>query len=90
MGGYIVIIIRVEKLRLKYRLNKIIIYLDPIFGGAASQYTGLPARLPVCQFQLASGEVSLTILVSNIVGDSRRVFYNYSGTKNEQCHTQRV
>ena len=44
--------------------------------------------LPVCLFQLASGEVSLTILMSNIVGEYRRVFYNYPGPKNEQCHTQ--
>ena len=58
-----------------------------IFGGAASQYTGLSARppacLPVCQFQLAPGEVSLTLLTSTIVGECRRVFYNYPGPKNE-------
>ena len=63
-----------------------------VFGGAASQYIGLPACLPVCLsvclFQLASGEVSLTILRSTIVGEYRRVFYNYPGPTNEQCHTQ--
>ena len=63
-------------------------------GGAASQYTGLSARppvcLPVCQFQLASGEVSLTILTSTNIGEYRRVFYNYPGAKNEQSHTQTV
>ena len=41
-------------------------------------------------FQLASGEVSLTILTSNIVGEYRRVFHNYPVPKNEQCHTQTV
>ena len=45
---------------------------------------------PVCLFQLASGEVSLTILTSTIVGEYRRVFNNYPGPKNEQCHTQTV
>ena len=50
--------------------------------------------------RLASGEVSLTILMSTIVGEYRRVFYNYPGTKlntatlrlfdlAEQCHTQK-
>ena len=43
--------------------------LQRIFGGAASQYTGLPVRPPVCLFQLASGEVSLTILTPSIVGE---------------------
>ena len=41
-----------------------------IFGGAASQHIGLSVCLPVCLsarlFQLASGEVSLTILTSTI------------------------
>ena len=57
----------------------------------------LPARL----FQLASGEVLLTILTSTIVGEYRRVFYNYPGQKMnsatlrlfslaEQCHTQNL
>ena len=50
----------------------------------------LSVCLPVCLFQLASGDVSLTILTSNIVGEYRRVFYNYPGPKNEQCHTQTV
>ena len=45
---------------------------------------GLPARL----FQLASGEVSLPRLASTIVGEYHRVFNNYPGPKNEQCHTQ--
>ena len=49
-----------------------------------------PACLPACQFQLASGEVSLTIVTSTIVGEYRRVFYNYPGAKNEQSHTQTV
>ena len=35
------------------------------FGGTASQNIGLPVCLPVRLFQLASGEVSLTILKSN-------------------------
>ena len=59
----------------------------------------LPTYLSVCLFQLASGEVSLTILTSNIIGEYRRVFYNYPGTKMngatlrlfslvEPCHTQ--
>ena len=48
----------------------------------------LPACLPVRPFQLASWEVLLTILMSNIVGEYRRVFYNYPGPKNKQCHTQ--
>ena len=59
-----------------------------------TQYVVLSVRL----FQLASGEVSLTILMSNIVGEYRRVFYNYPGQKMssatlrlfslaEQCHT---
>ena len=61
-----------------------------IFGGAASQYTGLSARPSACQFQLASGEVLLTILTSTIVGEYRGVFYNYPGAKNEQSHTQTV
>ena len=59
-----------------------------IFEGVASQYTGLSACPPACLFQLASREVSLTIVMSNIVGEYRRVFYNYPGPKNEQCHTQ--
>ena len=50
----------------------------------------LPACLPVCQFQLASGEVSLTILTYTIVGEYRRVIINYPGPKNKQCHTQTV
>ena len=50
----------------------------------------LSACLPVCLFQLASGEVSLTILMSNIVGEYHEVFFNYPGTKKEQCHTQTV
>ena len=58
-----------------------------ISGGAASQHIGLPvclsARLSVCLFQLASGEVLLTILTSTIVGEYRRVFNNYPGPKNE-------
>ena len=65
-----------------------------LFGGAASLHIGLPVRLSaclsVCPFQLASGEVSLTILTSTIVGEYRRVFYNYPGPKNEQCHTQTI
>ena len=65
-----------------------------LFRGTASLHIGLPVRspacLPACLFQLASGEVSLTILTSNIVGEYRRVFYNYPGPKNEQCHTQTV
>ena len=48
------------------------------------------ACLPACQFQLASGEVSLTILTSTIVGEYRRVFYKYPGPTNEQCHIQNV
>ena len=55
-----------------------------IYGGAASQHIGLP----VCLFQLASGEVLLSMLMSNIVGEYRRAFNNYPGTKNEQGHTQ--
>ena len=54
-----------------------------IFGGAASQYTGLSVCLSVCQFQLASGAVLLTILTFTIVGKYRTVFYNYPGPKNE-------
>ena len=50
-----------------------------IFGDAASLHIGPPARL----FRLASGELSLTIVTSNIVGEYRRVFYNYPGPKNE-------
>ena len=50
----------------------------------------LPVCPPVCLFQLASGEVLLTILTSNIVGEYRRVFYNYPGPNNEQCHSQTV
>ena len=69
-------------------------YIIVIFGGAASQHIGLPvfppAWMPVCLLQLASGEVSLTILTSNNVGEYRRVFYNYPGPKNEQYHTQTV
>ena len=48
------------------------------------------ACLFACLFQLAAGEVSLTILTSNMVGEYRRVFYNYPGTKDEQCHTQTI
>ena len=68
-----------------------------IFGGAASQYTGLPVRLPVCLFQLASGEVLLTIRTSNIVGEYCGVFYPDPKMNSatlipislaEQCHTQ--
>ena len=29
-------------------------------------------------------------ITSTIVGEYRRVFYNYPGPKNEQCHTQTV
>ena len=52
-----------------------------LFGGAASQHIGLPVYLPACLstarlFQLAFGEVSLTILTSNIVEEYCRVFYN--------------
>ena len=51
-----------------------------IFGGAASLHIGLPvcpsACLSVCPFQLASGEVSLTILTSTIVGEYHRVFFD--------------
>ena len=50
----------------------------------------LPFCLPVCLFQLASGEVSLTILLSNIVGEYCRVFYDSLGPKTEQCHAQTV
>ena len=39
---------------------------------------------------VASGEVSLTLLTSTLVGEYHRVFYNYPGPKNEQCHTQTV
>ena len=53
-----------------------------IFGGAASLHIGLSARPPVCLLQLASGEVSLTILTSTIVGEYRRVFNNYPDPKN--------
>ena len=41
-----------------------------------------PVCLSFCLFQLASGEVSLTILLSNIVGEYRRVFFNYPEPKN--------
>ena len=69
-----------------------------VFGGAASLHIGLPvclrACLPVCLparlFQQASGEVSLTILTSTIVEEYLKVFNNYPGPKNEQCHTQTV
>ena len=47
-------------------------------------------RPPACLLQLASWEVLLTILTSNIVGEYCRMFYNYPGAKNEQCHTQTV
>ena len=54
-----------------------------VFGGTASQHIGLSVCLPVCLsarlFQLASGEVLLTILTSTIVGEYHRVFYNYPG-----------
>ena len=43
----------------------------------------LPVCLPVCLFQLPSGEVLLTILTSTIVGKYRRVFNNYPHPKNE-------
>ena len=47
------------------------------------RFACLPARLSV--------PVSFwTILMSTIVGEYPRVFYNYPGTKNEQCHTQTV
>ena len=74
-----------------------------IFSQSVSltQYVVLSVRLSACLFQLASGEVSLTILTSTIVGEYRRVFYNYpiqaqkmnSATLRlfgltEQCHTQ--
>ena len=48
------------------------------------------ARPPVCLFQLASGEVSLTILTPSIIGEYCRVFYNNPGPKKEQCHTQTI
>ena len=58
------------------------IKLNPsIFGGAASLHKGLPVRLSARLFQLASGEVLLTILTSNIVGEYCRAFYNYPGPK---------
>ena len=60
------------------------------FTIAASQYTGLSVCPPACLFQLASGEVSLTILTYTIVGEYRRVFFKRPGPKNEQCHTQTV
>ena len=41
-------------------------------------------------FQLASGDVLLTILTSTIVWEYRRVFNNYPGPKNEQCNTQTI
>ena len=53
-----------------------------------TQYVVLFVHSPVCLFQLASGEVSLTLLMSNIVGEYRRMFYVYPGLKNEQCHSQ--
>ena len=66
------------------------IFYWQIFGGAASKHIGLPVCLSIRLFQLASVEVSLTILMSNIVGEYRRVFCNYLGTKNEQYQTQTV
>ena len=63
-----------------------VMFCDVLFGAAPSLHIGLPVRL----FKLASGEVSLTILTSNNVGEYHRVFYNYPGPKNEQCHTQTV
>ena len=60
------------------------------FTIAASQYTGLSVCPPACLFQLASEEVSLTMITSTIVGEYHRVFYNYPGPKNEQCHTHTV
>ena len=72
----------------------------PLFSQSVSltQYVVLcacpPVCLPVCVsaclFQLASGELSLTVLKSYIVGEYFRVFYNYPGPKNEQCHAQTV
>ena len=57
------------------------IFYWQIFGGAASKHIGLPVCLSIRLFQLASVEVSLTILMSNIVGEYPGVFYNYPGTK---------
>ena len=63
-----------------------------IFGSAASQYTGLPARPPVCCLSVSSSylleKFSVTILTSTIVWEYHRVFYNYTGPKNDQYHTQ--
>ena len=54
-----------------------------IFSQSVSltQYVVFSICLSVRPFQLASGEVSLTILMSNIVGEYCRVFYNYPGPK---------
>ena len=48
-----------------------------------TQYVVLSVCHPVC-LSVRSREVLLTILLSNIVGDYRRVFYNYPGPKKEQ------
>ena len=71
---------------------KISAYMEPVslFGGAASLQIGLPVCLSARLFQLASGEGSLTILTSTIVGEYRIGFNNYPGPKNGQCHTQTV
>ena len=59
-----------------YRLKNL-----SLFGGAGGLPVCLSACLPVCLFQLVSGEVSLPILTSTIVGEHRRVFNNYPATR---------
>ena len=51
-------------------------------------YALTPLATTIQLFQIASREVSLTILLSNIVRKCYRVFYIYPGPKNEQCPTQ--
>ena len=68
-----------------------------IFGGAASLHIGLPVRLSARLFQLASGEVSLTILplLGSIVECSITIQAQKISNVTlrpfslaEQCHTQ--
>ena len=74
------ILIFVQLLRSKYWTYRSKVFLFVFFFHSVSNFL----------FQLASGEVLLTTLTSTIVGEHRRVIYNYPGPKNEQCHTQTV
>ena len=51
----------------------------------------LPVRLSVCPpVPVSFWRGFVDNITSTIVGEYRRVFYNYPGPKNEQCHTQTV